>query len=111
LAKKKPVKKVSKSTNYLKQVVSEFFEKSMEIIISSIAKANVFEWMKDMTQVKERIRRSIALVVLSIAGVVLLGTGIASYLAQLVPKLTLGLSQIIVGAALILLGLIYIKMR
>lgn len=110
MAKEKPVKKVS-SKNYLKRAAGEFFEKSMGVVVSSLSKTNIFEWMKEIAQVKEKKRRFTALMTLLIAGVVLIATGIATLLSQWIPKLRMGLSQIIIGVVLILAGLAYSKMR
>ena len=70
---------------------------------------SLLDWLKHVAEIKEKIRKIVLSTGLVIAGLFILILGLANYLATLVPNWPAGLMQIVVGAAAILLAVIYVK--
>ncbi|MBW2996585.1 hypothetical protein KY332_04780 [Candidatus Woesearchaeota archaeon] len=105
-----PKKKTSKKSE-IKSLLKEFAEKSVGILVSSIEKVNFMKLIKNMTNVKEKIRKCVSSMILLFVGFIVLVFGVAAYLAYLVPALSNGLSEMIVGAVLIIIAVIIYKSK
>ena len=98
-----PKKKTTKKSEF-KNLLKEFAEKSVKVLVTSIEKINILALIKNLSNIKEKARKYISALILTVAGTVALALGIAAYLAYLVPALANGLSQMIVGAVLIIIA-------
>ena len=70
---------------------------------------SLLDWLKQIAEIKEKIRKVIVSTGLVIAGLIVLLIGLANYLATLAPNWPAGLMQMVVGAVAIILAMIYVK--
>jgi hypothetical protein len=103
-----PKKKTTKKSEF-KTLLREFGEKSVGIIASSIEKVNFVKIIKNMGNIKAKMKKYVSSFILVIAGTVLIAMGIASYVNYLFPVLSNGFSEMIVGAALVIISIIVCK--
>jgi ABC-type siderophore export system fused ATPase/permease subunit len=106
-----PKKKTSKKSSEIKGLLKEFAEKSVGILVSSIEKVNFLKIIKNMSNVKEKIRKCVSSMILVFIGGIVLALGVAAYLAYMVPALGNGLSEMLVGAILIIIAVIIYKSK
>ncbi len=67
----------------------------------------VVEWLKDMTNARRKIRKTLNYHAILTAGIVLVLIGIATYLESICPQMLYGIGFLIVGLAAIIVALIY----
>jgi len=104
----KKTKKVKESST---KILKEFIDKSIGIFASVLEKnINIVSWIKNLVNVKAKIRKYTFAYLLAVAGITVLLIGLASYLNSIMPALTNGLSEIIVGVIVIIISLIIYKM-
>lgn len=101
----------------VKKPLKEMYEKNKEKIIDILVSflesgaTNVLNWVKGVSKIKEKIRKLISIMVLTLAGVVVLFIGLAELLNYYFPALQNGLAYIIVGVVMILVAWLYGKAR
>ena len=100
-----PKKKKSDFKKYLE----EFLTRSVGIVTASLSKVNVVGMVKNLLNIKAKLRKYISSLVLITAGVIVLMLGVSSYLTSLFPVLNNGFSEMIVGAVLIIISIIVYK--
>lgn len=98
----------AKKTTF-KDLLKEFGTKALGILVASVESVNVINWIKNITNFKEKARKYAISGILSIAAITVVLLGIASCLAERVAALTIGMSQIIVGLVVIIIAAIYMK--
>jgi hypothetical protein len=104
----KKTKKVKESST---KIFKEFIDKSIGIFASVLEKnINIVEWVKNLVNIKAKIRKYMFASLLAVAGVTVLLIGLASYINSLMPGLANGLSEIIVGVVVIIISLVIYKM-
>jgi hypothetical protein len=93
-----------------KSVFNGIKSKALPLVIEFLEKeaVNVISWVKDMINIKQRIRKMATSLILIIAGITVLLLGIANYIAELA-KLSPALMQIITGIIIIVAAIIYKK--
>jgi len=102
-------KKEAKVT--FKSILNQFMERSFQSLISVVAEQSdhIIGWVKDISGLKKKIRKILAVMVISTAGLGILGVGISQYLVSLYPNLANGASYILVGSVFLLVAFIYLK--
>jgi len=94
-----------------KSLLNQFMQKSLQSLISVIAKHadHLMDWVENIPSIKRKIRKLITAIIILTAGLGILGVGVAQYIASLYPKLSNGLSYMIVGIVLMLIAAFYLK--
>lgn len=102
---------VKKESFSFKRILNQFMQASIQSIVSVVAEQSehIVDWLKDISGLKRKIKKFLTVVVISAAGLGILGVGIAQYIASLYPNLANGLSYMLVGVILILIAWIYLK--
>jgi hypothetical protein len=102
---------VKKKSGMVKDFVKVFLEKSTDLLLSLVENINVAEWIKDMFHLKTNIKKYAVVMVLSMSALTVLLLGVASYIASLLPELGNGVGEIFIGLILLIVALIYYKVR
>ena len=102
---------VVKKSNIVKDFFREFLEKFADILLSLIEKINVTKWLKDILNLKSKIRKYIIVLILGITALTVLMLGVSSYVASQIPGLGNGVSEVLIGLILAIVALIYYKKR
>ena len=104
--------KKKNDTFNLKSTINAVVEKSISKIMAVVAEnsLHIIEWIKSLPNFKRKIKHVITAITLVLAGMIVLALGISDYLAAMFPNLANGLSHIIVGAVLIIVAMMYVKM-
>lgn len=106
--KKQRVKRVVVPSIYSK-IYESHRQKLLGVITTFLTQelGAVVEWMKDMTNVKRKVKKTLNYHAFLTAGIVVLLFGIAKYLECFCTTLFCGLGFIIVGLAAIIIAIIY----
>jgi hypothetical protein len=94
-------------------VYSKIYEEHKQRMLEVVTKfltdelGVIAEWLKDMTSMRKKLRKTLNYHAILTAGVVLVLIGIATYLECICPQIYCGLSFAIVGLAAIIIALIY----
>ena len=93
-----------------KSIFSGIKSKALPLVIEFLEKeaVNVISWVKDMINIKQKIRKMATAIVLIIIGMTVLSLGTANYIAELT-RLSPALMQIITGIIIIVAAIIYKK--
>ncbi len=106
---------MAKKKGSVKSKIKNVYEKHKEQLLTyfmdflETGGRSLLDWLKQIAEIKEKIKKVIISTGLVLAGLVVILIGLANYLATLVPNWPAGLMQIVVGAVAIVLALIYVK--
>jgi len=86
-------------------------ENSVQSLISVAAQEaeHLIIWIKSLSNLGRKIRKLLTTIILFSAGLGVLGIGIALYINELYPKISPGISHILIGSAIILIAALYSK--
>ncbi|MBW2978308.1 hypothetical protein KY331_05675 [Candidatus Woesearchaeota archaeon] len=104
-----------KKSSSIKAKIKSAYDKHKEQIVAYLMEfletggKTVLESLKQVTKVKDKIKKIVVSTGLVLAALVVVLIGIANYLSALTPNWPPGLMQVVVGAVAIVLALIYVK--
>lgn len=99
----------------IKTDIKNAYEKNKEKVLQYLVDflerggGSLLDWIKQILKIKEKIKKVVVSMGLVFAGLVVLIIGLANYLATLAPNLPDGIMQVIIGAVVIGLAIIYVK--
>lgn len=102
-------KKEEKPT--IKSLLSTLMEKSLQSLIAVAAQEaeHLTTWIKNLSGLGKKIRNLMTTIILFSAGLGVLGIGIAIYINESFPNITLGVAHILVGLVIILTAALHTK--
>jgi|TARA_Y100000031_G_C8180015_1_gene365972 ABC-type transporter Mla subunit MlaD len=97
----------------IKSLINQFMQRSLQSLVSVVAQNadHLVEWVRNLPSLKEKIKRLLTAIILLSAGLAVFGIGISMYIASLFPELEDGLSYILIGLLLIIVAIVYIKLK
>jgi len=103
-----PKKEEKQEKITFKTILNQLMEKSLQSLISVAAQEaeHLATWIKNLSGLGKKIRQLMTTIILFSAGLGVLGIGIAIYINEQFPNISLGISHILIGFIIILIAAI-----
>jgi hypothetical protein len=100
-----------KKKSELSVMINKYLQEFISYILSSleVSTENLIKRFSDIVRLKERVRRNIISLSISIAAIIVIMLGLGEFIVSFFPFVRQGIAQIIVGTAFLLIAWLYKK--